>query len=186
MSRSLPSSYSKSLFRTTCGCCQLRAQLFKLAELRRGEPGEHRLRDRAAVPPADAPLNGQALLGQRQADAAAVTRVCRAADEPPVRQPVDHPGQGRLAEQDVAVELAEADRDRALRQRVEDVVLLHGQVLPDVLRVELPDQRTVGGEQRLPRVVGGMSVRYFWFSIGQTPGGRPPGGQLPSVGHLSS
>src|ERR1700722_6064626 len=180
MSRSLGSSYSKSLFRTTCGFLrQLRAQLLQLAELRRGEPGEHRLRDRAAVQPADAPLNGQAFLGQCQADATAVPWVRRAADETPVRQPVDHPGQGRLAEQDVAVELTQADRVRALGQRVEDVVLLHGKVPPDVLRVELPDQRAVGGEERLPRVVGGVSVRYFCFSIGQTPegtGGRPPGG----------
>src|SRR5690348_15964963 len=38
-----------------------RAQLLELAELRRAEPGQHRLRDRAAVPPADAPLDGQAL-----------------------------------------------------------------------------------------------------------------------------
>src|SRR5690349_25052247 len=137
---------------------QPRAQLLELAEFRRAEPGQHRLRDRAAVPPADAPLDGQAVRGQRQADAAAVARVGRPADQPAVRQPVDHAGQGRLAEQNVAVEFAEPDRVRALGQRVEDVVLLYGEVLPDILCVEPPDERRVGGQQRLPRVVGGMPV----------------------------
>jgi hypothetical protein len=46
---------------------QLRAQLLQLAELGRGEPGEHRLRDRAAVQAADAPLNSQPFPSQRQA-----------------------------------------------------------------------------------------------------------------------
>src|SRR5580700_4359515 len=105
MSRSLASSHSKSLFRTTCGLCQLPAQLLELAKLLGCEPGEHRPRDRAAVPAADAALNDQAFLGQRQPDAPAVARVGRAADEPAVRQPLNHPRQGRLAEQDVAVEL---------------------------------------------------------------------------------
>ena len=51
-------------------------------------------------------------LGQRQADAAAVARVGRPADQAPVGQPVHHPGQGRLAEQHVPVELGQPDRVR--------------------------------------------------------------------------
>src|SRR5689334_9695442 len=62
------------------------AQLLELAEFRRGEPGQHRVRDRAAVPPADPSLDGQALLGQRQADAAAVARVGGPADQTAFRQ----------------------------------------------------------------------------------------------------
>src|SRR3984957_5840907 len=88
---------------------ELPAQLFELPELGRGEPGEHRPRDRAAVAAPDAPLNGQAFLGRPQPDAAPVTWVGRPADEPAVGQPVDHPGEGRLTEQDVTVELAESN-----------------------------------------------------------------------------
>src|SRR6266700_1629754 len=164
MSRSLLSSYSKSLFRKDGGRRQLRAYLFKLAKLLRGESGQHRLRNRAAVPPTDPPLDRQPLLGQRQADPTSVPWICRPADEPSLRQPVDHPGQGRLAEQDVPVELTKSDRIRALGQRIEDVVLLHGEILPDILCVEPPHQRRVGGQERLPGVVGGMPVRYFGFS----------------------
>src|ERR1700729_2277657 len=137
---------------------ELPAQLLELAELGRAEPGEHRPRDRAAVAAPDAPLNGQAFLGQRQPEAATVTWVGRPADEPAVGQPVDHPGEGRLTEQDVTVELAESNGVGARGQRGEDVVLLHGEVLPDVLRVELPRQRRVGGEERLPRVIGDVPV----------------------------
>src|SRR5580698_1170685 len=108
MSRSLASSI-QSLVRTYADLRQLPAYLRQLAELDRGEPGAHRLGDRAAVPPADPPLDDQALRGEREPDAAAVPGVRRAADEPALHQPVDHPGQGRLAEQDVPVELAEAD-----------------------------------------------------------------------------
>src|SRR5579859_3775931 len=123
------------------------AELFELAELKRAEPGAHRLRDRAAVPPADPPLDGQAGRGKTEADAAAVPGVGRAADEFPLHQPVNQPGQGRLAEQDVPVEFAEADRFRALGQRVEDVVLLHGEVLPGVFGGEPPHQRRMGEQK---------------------------------------
>src|SRR6185437_2715960 len=200
MSRSSASSYPTSLFRTSGGSRQLRAQLLELPQLRRGEPGEHRPRDRAAVPAADPPLDGPPVGGERQADAAAVPRVGRAADEPPLGQPLHHAGQGRLAEQDVAIEFTEADRVRALGQRVEDVVLLHRQVLPPVLRAELPHQRGVRGQQRLPRVVGrvtggtkgplpgwdlsgGTGGRPPGWDLSGGTGGRPPGWEQPYVSH---
>ena len=109
---------------------------------------------RAGMPPADATLYRPASLGQRQPNATVVPVVGDAVHEPPGGQPVHHPRQGRLAEQDVPVQLADADRLGALGQRVQHVVLPHGDIGPDVLGGELLHERGVGGQQRLPRIVG--------------------------------
>ena len=49
----------------------------------------------------------------------------------------------RLAEQDVPVQLGQAQRFRVLGQRVEHVVLPHGHVRPDVLGGELAQLETI-------------------------------------------
>src|SRR5215470_8129400 len=148
---------------TSRGDCQFQADLFQLAKLGGAELTGQRASDAPGVPAPDPLLKRQAFAGQREADAAPVAGVGRALNEPAVGQPVHQPGQGRLAEQHVPVQLAKAQRLAALGQRVEDVVLAHGDVLPDVLCGELLHQRRVGSQQRLPRVVG----------------------EVPSVGHRS-
>jgi hypothetical protein len=106
------------------------------------------------VPAPDLPLHGAAGVGQAEPYAAAVGWVSLAGDEPAVSEPVHHAGQGGLAEQDVPVQLGQAYRLLALGQRVEHVVLAHGDIGPDVFGREPLDQRAVRGQQRLPRVVG--------------------------------
>src|SRR5215471_8004148 len=145
---------------TSRGDCQFQADLFELAKLGGAELAGHRASDAPGVPAPDPLLERQAFAGQREADAAPVAWVCLALNEPAVRQPVHQPGQGRLAEQHVPVQLAKAHRLGALGQGVEDVVLPHGDVLPDVLRGELLYQRRVGGQQGLPRVVGEVPALF--------------------------
>ena len=52
-------------------------------------------------------------VGEREEDAAAVGRVGRALDEAALREPLDQPGQGGLAQQDLLRQVAEALRPRA-------------------------------------------------------------------------
>src|SRR5215467_2406866 len=159
---------------TSRGDCQFQADLFELAKLGWAELAGQRASDASSVPAPNPLLERQAVAGQREADAAPVAWVCRALNEPAVRQPVHQPGQGRLAEQHVPVQLAKADRLGALGQGVEDVVLPQGDVLPDVLRGELLYQRRVGGQQGLPRVVGEVpSVGHRSVSPLRYPGTRP-------------
>src|SRR5215831_13539679 len=172
---------------TSRGDCQFQADLFQLAKLGGAELAGQRASDAPGVPAPDPLLERQAVAGQREADAAPVAWVCRAVNEPAVRQPVHQPGQGRLTEQHVPVQLAKAQRLMALGQGVEDVVLPHGDVLPDVLRRELLHQRRVGGQQCLPRVVREVpTVLSCWHRpAGFSCWHRPAGGHR-SVSHQMS
>jgi hypothetical protein len=105
------------------------------------------------VAAADRALRGPPGRGERQPDAAPVGRVGMPLHQAALGQPLDQPGQGRLAEQDVPVELGQPQRSGVLGQRVEHVVLAHGHVGPRVLGRELLHHGGVGGQQRLPRVV---------------------------------
>jgi hypothetical protein len=88
------------------------------------------------VPQADPALDAPSGLGERQPDAPPVGRVGAPLDEAPFGQPVHHAGQSRLAEQNMPVQLTNAQWFVALGQRVEHVVLPQGQLLPDVLSRE--------------------------------------------------
>src|SRR5215469_12609085 len=140
------------------GAGELAAQRLQLPQLLDGQAGLEQTGDTDAVAQAHLALPRPAGGGQGNPHGPAVDGVRTATQESPLHQPVHQTGQGRLAEQHVPGQFADAQRFLVLGQRVEHVVLPHGQVGPDAVRGELPQQRRVGGQQRLPRVVGELAA----------------------------
>src|SRR5271165_3556739 len=86
---------------------QLQADRLELAEFFGAEFSGHGDGHVPGMAAPDLALECLPFFGERQEHAAPVGRVRLALDEAAVREPVHHAGQGRLAEQDVPVQLAQ-------------------------------------------------------------------------------
>ena len=130
-----------------------RAQATVQRELLVAQAAGHRLRDVAAVPPADRALRVRPGVGEADSARAPVVGVLDALDESGRFEPGDQSRDAGLGQQDVAAQLGDAQAVRCVGQGVEHAVLARAELIPDLGGGELPRDRGLGAEQRLPRLV---------------------------------